>query len=179
MENENQEPQTEKSTASDLKAEASILEEYQKLKATSVSKEKYETDLKQANDRAELYLKAITEGGNVDTPTDKDSPSLQEMVTDISKFKGTNLGYWQKMTPAIDKMLKEVPQAEIEKTIGKEGLEGIIRVNEGMKEMVEKANGDPDYFRAIYKNEVADSARTISADIERAGGLINYLQNLK
>ena len=47
------------------------------------------------------------------------------------------------------------------------------------KEMVEKANGDPDYFRAIYKNEVADSARTISADIERAGGLINYLQNLK
>lgn len=176
MENENQEPQTEKSTASDLKSEATILEEYQKLKATSVSKEKYETDLKQANDRAELYLKAITEGSKVDIPTDNNSASLKEMVADLSKFKGTNLEYWQKMTPAIDKMLKEVPQAEIKKTIGEDGLEGIIRVNQGMKKLVEKADGDSDYFRALYKNEVADSARTISADIERAGGLINYLQ---
>ena len=171
MENENQE--TTPKEATDLKSEATILEEYQKLKASSVSKDQYEADLKREKDRADLYLKAITEGSKVDTPTDNNSESLQEGIAKMSKFKGTNLEYWQKMTPLIDRVLKEVPQAEIANITGQDGLEGIIRVNEGMKALVDKANGDPDIFRTLYKNNVADASPKISADIEAAGGLFS------
>lgn len=179
MEDENNQPQEQNPQANGIEAESAILKEYQKLQAESVSKDKYEADIKREKDRADLYLKAITEGRKVDTPTDNNSKSLPEMIADMSKFKGTNLEYWQKMTPAIDKMLKEVPQSEIIKTVGQDGLEGIIRVNEGMKDLVEKSNGDADYFRALYRKNVADASPKISAAIEQAGGLVNYLQNKK
>jgi hypothetical protein len=179
MADENNQPQEQNPQANGIEAESVILKEYQKLQAESVSKDKYEADIKREKDRADLYLKAITEGRKVDTPTDNNSKSLNEMIAGLTKFKGTNLEYWQKMTPAIDKMLKEVPQSEIIKTVGQDGLEGIIRVNEGMKDMVEKSNGDPDYFRALYKKDVADASPRISAEIEQAGGLVNYLQNKK
>lgn len=177
MEENEQQPQAQETPkANGMEGEAALIKEYQKLKETSVPKEQYEADVSREKARADLYLKAITEGRKVDTPTDNNSKSLPEMIAEMSKFKGTNLEYWQKMTPAIDKMLKEVPRSEIVKTIGSDGLEGIIHVNEGMKEMIKKSDGDPDYFRTLYKNEVADASRVISAQIERAGGLVNYLQ---
>ena len=162
--------------ASDLNNEATILEEYQKLKASSVSREQYEADLKAEKERSALYLKAITEGGKVDTPTDNNSESLQEGIVKMSKFKGTNLEYWQKMTPLIDRVIKEVPQSEITKVTGQDGLEGMIRVNEGMKKLVKQSDGDPDTFKTLYKRYVNDSSPKISADIESAGGLVSYLQ---
>jgi len=174
-ENENQ-PKEETPKANGIEAESAILKEYQKLQAESVSKEKYETDIKREKERADLYLKAITEGRKVDTPTDNNSESLQKGIAKMSKFKGTNLEYWQKMTPLIDRVLKEVPQGEITKITGHDGLEGIIRVNEGMKELVKQSNGDPDTFRTLYKRSVNDSSPKISADIEAAGGLVSYLQ---
>lgn len=159
-----------------LAEEKTLLNEYEKLKANSVSKEKYEADLKELKDKNALYLKAITEGGKVDIPADKDSGSVVDAIADISKFKGTNLEYWAKLTPAIDKMLKSLPEEEITKVAGVEGLEEIIKVNEGMKKLVEEANGDPDYFRTLYNNKVKDSAPRISNEIDKAGGLVNYLQ---
>lgn len=178
MADENNQQQEQTPKADGIEGEAAILKEYQKLQAESVSKDKYEADIKREKDRADLYLKAITEGRKVDTPTDNNSKSLQEGIAEVSKFKGTNLEYWQKMTPLIDRVLKEVPQNEITKITGQDGLEGIIRVNEGMKECIEKANGDPDYFRTLYKHKVKDSSPKISSDIEAAGGLVSYLQNL-
>lgn len=156
-----------------LEEEKTLLDEYNKLKDSTVSKEKYEHDIKELKDKNDLYLKAITEGGKVDTPVDN-SGSIQDAIADISKFKGTNLEYWQKMTVATDKAIKSLPQQEIEKLIGSDGFEEVIKVNEGMKQMVEDANGDPDYFRTLYRQRVQDSAPRISTEIEKAGGIVNY-----
>ena len=158
--------------------ESALLKEYKKLQESTVSKEKYDRDMQELKDKNALYLKAITEGGQVDT-SEEDSGSVQDAIADISNFKGTNLEYWQKMTKAMDKTLAALPESEIEKMIGSEGLEGIIEVNENMKKMVEDSHGDPDYFRALYKARVQDSAPRISSEIEKAGGIGNYLENLQ
>ena len=155
------------------KEESVLLDEYKKLQENSVSKEKYEADIKELKDKNELYLKAITEGGKVDTPRD-DSGRIEDAIADLSKFKGTNLEYWQKMTTAIDKTLKTIPEREITNAIGSDGLEELIKVNEGMKQMVEDSNGDADYFRTLYNHRVKDSSPRISAAIEKAGGVGNY-----
>lgn len=160
------------------KEEAVMLQEYQKLKENSVSKEKYEADIKELKDKNELYLKAITEGGKVDTPRD-DSGSIEDAISNVSKFKGTNLDYWKEMTSAIDKTLKAIPEKDIINSIGSDGLDEILKVNEGMKQMVEDANGDPDYFRVLYKNRIQDSAPRISSQIEKAGSLATYLTEMQ
>lgn len=160
-------------TTTAITEEAALLKEYKKLQENSVSKEKYDADMKELRDKNELYLKAITEGGKVDTPRD-DSGSIEDAIAELSKFKGTNLDYWQKMTSAIDKTLQSIPEREITNSIGSDGLEELIKVNEGMKQMVEDANGDADYFRTLYNHRVKDSAPRISAQIEKAGGVGNY-----
>lgn len=160
-------------TTTAITEEAALLKEYKKLQENSVSKEKYDADMKELRDKNELYLKAITEGGKVDTPRD-DSGSIEDAIAELSKFKGTNLDYWQKMTSAIDKTLQSIPEREITNSIGSDGLEELIKVNEEMKQMVEDANGDADYFRTLYNHRVKDSAPRISAQIEKAGGVGNY-----
>lgn len=160
------------------KEESAILKAYKELEANSVPREKYEKDVAALKEKNDIYLKAITEGDKVDTPSD-DGKSLNEAISDISNFKGTNLDYWQKMTATVDKMLGELPEQEIVKVTGSEGLDELIKVNEGMKKMVKDANGDPDYFRTLYKNRVKDDAPRISAEIEKAGGLFSYFEQKK
>lgn len=161
-----------------IKEEAAILKEYQKLKENSVSKEQYERDIKELKDKNELYLKAITEGGEVDAPRD-DSGSVIDTISDLSKFKGTNLDYWKKTTKAIDQTIKTLGNEEISKVIGADGLDELIEVNEGMKQMVKDSNDDPDYFRTLYNRYVKDDAPRISSEIEKAGGLVNYFNKKK
>lgn len=158
--------------------EAVLLKEYKKLQESTVSKEKYDKDIQALKEKNELYLKAITEGEKVEL-SDDNSGSIQDAIADLSDFKGTNLEYWQKMTKAVDSTLKSLPENEITKMVGSEGLDEIIKVNESMKKMVEDANGDPDYFRTLYRNRVQDSAPRISSEIEKAGGIANYLDNLQ
>ena len=158
-----------------LKEESVLLKEYQKLQENSVSKEKYEADLKAANDKANLYLKAITEGSEVDVPRE-DSGSVTDTISELSKFKGTNLDYWKKTTKAIDQTIKALGSEAATKMIGSDGLEELIEVGEVMKQMVKDSNDDPDYFRTLYKARVQDSAPRISAEIEKAGGVVDYLQ---
>lgn len=153
--------------------ENALLQEYKKLQANSVPKEQYEKDIAELRKKNAIYLKAITEGSQVDPPTD-DSISVNDAIADISKFRGTNLEYWQKMTTTIDKVLSSMPGSEITKITGPDGLEEIVKVNEGMKQLVKDSNGDSDYFRGLYKNRVTDSAPRISTEIEKAGGLVNY-----
>lgn len=158
--------------------EKGLLEAYKKLQENSVSKEKYEKDIAELKEKNNIYLQAITEGNSVDIPAD-DSGSIQDAISDLSKFKGTNLDYWNKTTKAIDKILKEVPEEEIIKITGTEGLEELIKVNEGMKKMVKDSDGSADMFRTLYSQRVNDSAPRISTEINKAGSLVNYLQNKK
>lgn len=161
-----------------LKEEQALLKEYQKLKENSVSKEKYERDIKELKDKNDIYLKAITEGGEVATSRE-DSGSVTDTISELSKFKGTNLDYWKKTTKAIDQTIKTLGSEEISKVIGADGLDELIEVNEGMKQMVKDSNDDPDYFRTLYNRYVKDDAPRISSEIERAGGLVNYFNKKK
>ena len=168
---ENQEPQAAE--------ESALLKEYQKLKENSVSKEKYDADMKALKEKNDLYLKAITEGGKVDTSSEEDSGNVKDIISDLSKFKGTNLDYWKKTTKAIDMTIKALGKDEISKTIGSEGLDELIKVKENMQKMVEDSQGDPDYFRTLYNKRIKDSAPKISAEIESAGGLVDYFVNIQ
>lgn len=159
-----------------LKEESVLLDEYKKLQESTVSKEKYEADMKALKEKNELYLKAITEGAKIDTP--EEDINIQEAISEFTKFKGTNLEYWDKMTKVIDQTLKTLPKDTIEKTVGADGLEEIIKVKEGMRKMVDDSNGDPDYFRTLYKKKVQDSSPRMSAEINKAGGVVEYIQSV-
>ena len=157
-----------------LAEEQALLKAYKNLEANSVSKEKYEKDIKELKEKNELYLKAITEGQSVDAPSEKEY-DIKSGISNISKFKGTNLEYWKQMTELTDNVLRALPESEIVKIAGPEGLEEIVKVNEGMKQIVKDSNGDPDTFRSLYKQRVQESSPRIGAEIEKAGGLYNYL----
>lgn len=159
-----------------IEEEKNLLEEYKKLKENSVPVEKYKQDIEELKEKNQLYLKAITEGGKVPTADDEPDISLQERIAKLSKFKGTNLEFWQETTKAIDQVFKEMKEDEIDAITGREGLDELLEVKDVMSKMVEEANGDPDYFIKLYKARVKDSAPKISAEIEKAGGLVNYLQ---
>lgn len=156
------------------KEESILLKEYKKLQENTVSKEKYEADIKALKDKNDLYLKAITEGEKVDVSSEKDSGSVTDTIKELSQFKGTNLDYWKKTTKAIDQTIKALGNETIAKTIGPDGLEELVQVNEGMKSLVKDSQDDPDYFRTLYKARVQDSAPRISAEIEKSGGLVGY-----
>ena len=156
--------------------ESVLLKEYKKLQENTVSKEKYEADIKTWKEKADLYLKAITEGEKVDVPSEEDSGSVIDTIADLSKFKGTNLDYWKKTTKATDQAIKALGNEAITKMIGADGLEELIEVNEGMKQMVADSQDDPDYFRTLYKARIKDSAPNISAAIEKSGGLVDYFK---
>lgn len=163
----------------EIKEESVLLKEYQKLQENTVSKEKYEADIKALKEKNELYLKAITEGEKVDVNSEEDSGSVVDTISDLSKFRGTNLDYWKKSTKAIDQTIKSLGRETIAKTIGADGLEELVKVNENMKKLVEDSQDDPDYFRTLFKARVQDSAPRISADIERSGSLVDYLAKKK
>lgn len=158
----------------ELEEEKTILSEFQRYKENSVPKEKYEKDIAELKEKNKIYLDAIANGKTIETE-ESDKTSLEDKIKDLSMFKGTNLDYWRKTTSAIDDVLKTVPEAEITKITGADGLEELIKVNEGMKQMVKDADGDPDYFRTLYKQRVQDSAPRISAEIEKSGNVYNYL----
>lgn len=159
------------------KEESVLLSEYKKLQANTVSKDKYEKDIAELKEKNKLYLNAITEGQKVDIPSENKDVNVVDAINDISKFRGTNLEYWQKMTTTIDKVLQTLPDEEITRITGTDGLEEIVKVNENMKKMVEDSKGDSDYFRTLYKARVTDSAPKISAEIEKSGSLLNYFNN--
>lgn len=160
-----------------LNEESALLKAYKNLEANSVSKEVYDKKIKELEDKNKLYLKAITEGERVEVESTKDDVSLEDRIKELSKFKGTNLEFWKEMTSAIDSMLTSMPESEIVKITGSEGLEEMIKVNEGMKAMVKDSNGNPDMFRTLYKDRVMESSPRIGSEIEKNGGLTNYLLN--
>ena len=170
---ENEEIKTEE--PSKLDEESALLKAYKNLQETTVSKEQYNKEVTELKEKNALYLKAIPEGAQVDTPTEKEY-DIPAHIAKVNKFKGTNLDYWKQMTELTDNILKSTPNEQIIKIAGSEGLDEIIKVNEGMKQMVKDSNNDPDLFRSLFNARVVDSAPNISAGINKAGGLVNYLQ---
>ena len=83
------------------------------------------------------------------------------------------------MNKAIDRTLKTLPEDEIVKTIGSDGLEELIKVNEGMRKMVDDSNGDSDMFRILYKDRVQESSPKLASEIEKKGGLYGYFESLQ
>lgn len=162
--------------AANLEEEKNILGEYQKLKENSVPIDKYNRDIEALKEKNQLYLKAITEGARVSTDNEEDI-SLNERIKNLSKFKGNNLEYWTETTKAIDQLFRQMKEEDISAITGQDGLDELLEVRDGMRRMVEDADGDPDYFIKLYKQRVKDSAPRISAEIEKAGGLVNYLQS--
>lgn len=156
--------------------ESVLLKEYKKLQENTVSKEKYEADIKALKEKNDLYLKAITEGEKVDVSSEEDSGSVTDTIAKLSNFRGTNLDYWKEITKAVDPTIKALGNEAITKTIGADGLEELIEVKEKMKKMVEDSQDDPDYFRTLYKARIKDSAPNISAAIEKSGGLVDYFK---
>lgn len=159
-----------------IEEEKNLLDEFKKLKENSVSIEKYKADIEELKEKNQLYLKAITEGGKVPQQEEPDIP-LDERIERLSRFRGTNLDYWDETTKAIDQLFQKMSEEEINSVTGQDGLDELLEVRNVMRQMVDDANGDPDYFIKLYKQRVKDSAPKISADIEKAGGLVNYLQN--
>ncbi len=157
-----------------LNEEKELLKKYQELQKNSVSREQHDKEVAELKGKLDLYLKAITEGNEVEVPSEG-KEDIKDLISDLSNFRGTNLEYWDKTTKATDLMLKSLPEQEITKITGSEGLDEVIKVNEVMKQMVKDANGDSDYFRTLYKQRVQDSAPRISAEIEKEGNLISYL----
>lgn len=160
-----------------LTEESALLKAYKDLEKNSVSKEVYDKRVKELEEKNKLYLRAITEGEKIEEESTKNDVSLEDRIKNLSKFKGTNLDYWKDMTSAIDSMLKSIPESEIVKVTGSDGLEEMIKVNEGMKQLVKDSNGNPDMFRTLYKDRVIESAPRIGSEIEKNGGLTNYLIN--
>lgn len=170
---ENEEIKTEE--PSKLDEESALLKAYKNLQETTVSKEQYNKEVTELKEKNAMYLKAIIEGAQVDTPSEKEY-DIPAHIAKVNKFKGTNLDYWKQMTELTDNILKSTPNEQIIKIAGSEGLDEIIKVNEGMKQMVKDSNNDPDLFRSLFNARVVDSAPNISAGINKAGGLVNYLQ---
>lgn len=159
-----------------IEEEKNLLDEFKKLKENSVSIEKYKADIEELKEKNQLYLKAITEGGKVPQQEEPDI-TLDERIERLSRFRGTNLDYWNETTKAIDQLFQKMSEEEINSVTGQDGLDELLEVRNVMRQMVDDANGDPNYFIKLYKQRVKDSAPKISADIEKAGGLVNYLQN--
>lgn len=168
--------ENEENVDTSLTEESVLLKEYKKLQDNTVPKEKYDADIKALKEKNDLYLKAITEGEKVDVPSDGDSGSVQDAIAELTKFKGTNLAYWDKTTKAIDQTIKALGNEAIAKTIGSDGLEELVEVKEVMRQMVDDSQGDPDYFRTLYKARIKDSAPNISAAIEKSGSLVDYFK---
>ena len=122
--------------------ESVLLKEYKKLQENTVSKEKYEADIKALKEKNDLYLKAITEGEKVDVSSEEDSGSVTDTIAKLSNFRGTNLDYWKETTKAIDQTIKALGNEAITKTIGADGLEELIEVIGGLtrggKELIKR-----------------------------------------
>lgn len=171
------ENQEEEVIKNNLDEESALLKAYKDLEKSSVPKDVYDKKVKELEDKNKLYLRAITEGEKVEAENANDKVSLEDRIKGLSKFKGTNLEFWTEMTSAIDSMLTSMPESEIVKITGSEGLEEMIKVNEGMKAMVKDSNGNPDMFRTLFKDRVMESSPRIGSEIEKNGGLTNYLLN--
>ncbi|HZK01069.1 MAG TPA: hypothetical protein VFC79_13710 [Tissierellaceae bacterium] len=135
------------------------------LKQNSVDKARYES-LRQENKK---LLDALVNGGQLDAGAIKEEPkedikTLRDRV--FKKENQSNLEYWTNVLALRDRLLEEgqedpfVPQGrKIQATV--QDYEAAQRVADGMKSLVEYANGNNEVFISEYQRRVRDTSKTI------------------
>lgn len=135
------------------------------LKQNSVDKARYES-LRQENKK---LLDALVNGGQLDAEAIKEQPkediqTLRDRV--FNKENQSNLEYWTNVLALRDRLLEEgqedpfVPQGRrIQATV--QDYEGAQRVGEGMRNLVDYANGNNEVFLSESQRRVRDTSKTI------------------
>lgn len=135
------------------------------LKQNSVDKARYES-LRQENKK---LLDALVNGGQLDADVIKEQPkedikTLRDRV--FKKENQSNLEYWTNVLALRDRLLEEgqedpfVPQGrKIQATV--QDYEAAQRVADGMKSLVDYANGNNEVFISEYQRRVRDTSKTI------------------
>ena len=135
------------------------------LKQNSVDKARYES-LRQENKK---LLDALVNGGQLDADAIKEEPkediqTLRERV--FNRENQPNREYWSNVLALRDRLLEEgqedpfVPQGrKIQATI--QDYEAAQRVADGMKSLVEYANGNNEVFLSESQRRIRDTSRTV------------------
>ena len=135
------------------------------LKQNSVDKARYDS-LRQENKK---LLDALVNGGQLDADAIKEEPkediqTLRERV--FNRENQPNREYWSNVLALRDRLLEEgqedpfVPQGrKIQATI--QDYEAAQRVADGMKSLVEYANGNNEVFLSESQRRIRDTSRTV------------------
>lgn len=135
------------------------------LKQNSVDKARYDS-LKKENKK---LLDALVNGGQLDADAIKEQPkediqTLRDRV--FNEENQSNLEYWTNVLALRDRLLEEgqedpfVPQGrKIQATV--QDYEAAQRVAEGMRNLVDYANGNNEVFLNEWQRRVRDTSKTI------------------
>ncbi len=141
------------------------IEQIKKLKDNTVSKEEYQ---KLANERDEL-LQAYIEGKEIDInlpekddDSDKSIDELRKSIlTESSDL--TNLEFWEKSLELRDAIIERdgedadpfLPKSS-QYAVSQDDRDSVERVVSTVKDCIEKAEGNPDTFRALLNSKIMD-----------------------
>ena len=133
-----------------------LMEEFQTLKANSVSKEEYERVLKRNKELTQSWAR-----GQAETQAAKDTDTVESLRKDLfdnNRTELNNLESAQKMLKLRSKLLEEGkpdPFVSTEaKTVTAADYDMAQRVANGLQKMVEESEGDPDVFNAMLGRQV-------------------------
>lgn len=163
MEKENQvqnDTVSEMDNGSSIDASANYIETIKNLKANSVSKEEYDKLM----DQNKQLLDTLVKGGTVESTeatvvmSDQD---LKKLIEETSRKEMTNLDYVRSMLTIRKEMMAkglEDPMAPkvVNHTNDDKDYEKAKRVAEFLQECVDEANGDNDYFKALFQAGIVD-----------------------
>ena len=135
------------------------------LKQNSVEKARYEK-VKQENKK---LLDALVNGGQLDAEAIKEQPKedIQALRDKVFNKEGqSNLEYWTNVLALRDRLLEEgqedpfVPQGrKIQASV--QDYEAAQRVADGMRSLVDYADGNNEVFLSEYQRRVRDTSKSI------------------
>lgn len=145
---------------SSINSDANYIETIKNLKANSVSKEEYDKLLGQNKQ----LLDTLVNGGTVESTeatvvmSDED---LKKLIDTTSKKEMSNLDYIKSMLTIRKEMMAkglEDPMAPkvVNHTNDSSDYEKAQRVADFLQDCVDEANGDNEYFKALFQSGIVD-----------------------
>lgn len=135
-------------------------DELAKFKATHVSKEEYDKLLEEKNNLVTSILNGEKEAQTEEV--EEDNRTLQDLADAIMVEDQTNLSYWQNVLAYRKKCIEEkdydpfTPKG-YKVSATDEDIAKAEKVANGIANMIERSNGNPNVFRQIYEAEVKDT----------------------